>query len=86
MSYMYTVNNMLNQSLIPFYCNAFTICIKNMTLYPSHCKCTDTCLLQNDLIDVVAAIELSRRTVRKIRMNFIWAVLYNSIGTHLTTH
>ena len=56
------------------------ISIKNM--YLSHCKCTDTCLLQNDLIDVVAAIELSRRTVRKIRMNFIWAVLYNSIGTH----
>ena len=36
--------------------------------------------LQNDLIDVVAAIELSRRTVRKIRMNFVWAVLYNAIG------
>ena len=51
---------------------------------PVHLKYTDP--LQNDLIDVVAAIELSRRTVRKIRMNFIWAVLYNSIGTYLTTH
>ena len=35
---------------------------------------------QNDLIDVVAAIELSKRTVYKIRMNFIWAILYNGTG------
>ena len=58
-----------------------SVCIP---VHLSHCKYTDP--LQNDLIDVVAAIELSRRTVRKIRMNFIWAVLYNSIGTYLTTH
>ena len=41
------------------------------------------CIFQNDLTDVVAAIELSRKTVRKIRMNFIWAVLYNAIGETL---
>ena len=38
-------------------------------------------LVQNDLIDVVAAIELSKRTVRKIRMNFVWAVVYNGVGS-----
>lgn len=31
-------------------------------------------------MDVVAAIHLSKRTVRKIRMNFVWAVLYNTVG------
>ena len=35
------------------------------------------------MIDVVAAIELSKRTVRKIRMNFVWAVLYNTIGINI---
>ena len=36
--------------------------------------------LQDNLIDVIAAIHLSKRTVRKIRMNFVWAVFYNTIG------
>lgn len=36
--------------------------------------------LQDNLIDVVAAIDLSRRTVRRIRLNFVWAVFYNLIG------
>ena len=36
--------------------------------------------LQDSLIDVIAAIHLSKRTVRKIRMNFVWAVFYNAIG------
>ena len=35
---------------------------------------------QDNLIDVVAAMDLSRRTVRRIRMNFIWAAVYNLIG------
>ena len=36
--------------------------------------------LQDNLIDVVAAIDLSRRTVNRIRFNFMWAVIYNLIG------
>ena len=37
-------------------------------------------LVKNDLRDVVTAIELSRATMHKIRMNFVWALGYNSLG------
>ncbi|MCE5203025.1 MAG: heavy metal translocating P-type ATPase [Actinomycetia bacterium] len=37
-------------------------------------------LIKNDLRDVVTAIELSRATMKKIRMNFIWALGYNTLG------
>ena len=37
-------------------------------------------LVKNDLRDVVTAIELSRATMRKIRMNFVWALGYNTLG------
>ena len=37
-------------------------------------------LLQNDLLDVAAAIKLSKLTVRRIRINFIAASVYNLIG------
>ena len=36
--------------------------------------------MQDNLIDVVAAMDLSRRTVNRIRFNFIWAIIYNIIG------
>ena len=39
--------------------------------------------IQNNLIDVVAAIKLSHRTVRRIKWNFLWAVVYNIIGIPL---
>ena len=35
-------------------------------------------LLKDDLRDVVASIQLSRQTVRKIRQNLFWAFFYNS--------
>lgn len=37
-------------------------------------------LIKNDLRDVVGAIELSRATMKKIRMNFVWALGYNTLG------
>lgn len=37
-------------------------------------------LLQNDLLDVVASIHLSKRTVWRIRLNLVLALIYNLIG------
>jgi len=37
-------------------------------------------LIRNDLRDVVTAIELSKRTMGKIRQNFFWALGYNTLG------
>jgi len=37
-------------------------------------------LIRNDLTDVVAAIQLSKRTMQKIRQNLFWAFGYNSAG------
>ena len=38
---------------------------------------------QNDLMDVVAAIELSKVVIRRIRINFILACIYNMVGIPL---
>jgi Cu+-exporting ATPase len=37
-------------------------------------------LIRNDLRDVVAALQLSKRTMRKIRQNLFWAFGYNTAG------
>ena len=39
----------------------------------------DMVLVRNDLMDVAAAIQLSRATMRNIRQNLFWALFYNVI-------
>lgn len=40
----------------------------------------DIVLVKSDLRDVVTAIDLSRVTFRRIKFNFMWAMVYNLIG------
>jgi Cu+-exporting ATPase len=43
----------------------------------------DITLISGDLGAVVAAVELSRRTIRTIRQNLFWAFVYNVVGIPL---
>ncbi len=40
----------------------------------------DIVLMKSDLLDVAAAIQLSRAVMRNIRQNLFWAFIYNTIG------
>lgn len=44
----------------------------------------DIVLMKSDLLDVPAAIRLSRLTITNIKENLFWAFLYNSIGLPVT--
>lgn len=40
----------------------------------------DVVLVKNDLIDIVKLIQLSRKTMKNIKENLFWALIYNSLG------
>ncbi|MHA1198828.1 MAG: heavy metal translocating P-type ATPase [Candidatus Heimdallarchaeaceae archaeon] len=40
----------------------------------------DIVLVKDDLRDVVTAIDLSKKTIQRVKMGLFWALIYNSVG------
>ena len=40
----------------------------------------DIVLVKDDLRDVVTAIDLSKKTIRRVKMGLFWALIYNSFS------
>ncbi len=40
----------------------------------------DIVLVKDDLRDVVTSIDLSRKTIRRVKMGLFWALIYNTLG------
>jgi len=40
-------------------------------------------LIKNNLLDVVTAIDLSKKTFQRIKLNYVWAMMYNIISIPL---
>lgn len=43
-------------------------------------EAADIVLMKSSLVDVITAIDLSRKTLAKIRLNYVWALGYNVLG------
>ncbi|VFR02913.1 unnamed protein product [Cuscuta campestris] len=43
-------------------------------------EAADVVLIKNNLEDVITAIDLSRKTMSRIRLNYVWALGYNVLG------
>lgn len=43
-------------------------------------EAADIVLMRSSLEDVITAIDLSRKTLSRIRMNYVWALGYNVLG------
>ncbi|XVF69663.1 hypothetical protein PTKIN_Ptkin11bG0099800 [Pterospermum kingtungense] len=43
-------------------------------------EAADVVLIKSNLEDVVTAVDLSRKTISRIRVNYVWALAYNILG------